>query len=80
MVAVPHRQPVLLAKQLASLDVSSEERLIVGVGVGQSSVEPRPGLERCADFQNCCGPVIGGDGVCPGEDCQIREVVAVSAE
>jgi alkanesulfonate monooxygenase SsuD/methylene tetrahydromethanopterin reductase-like flavin-dependent oxidoreductase (luciferase family) len=39
VVVVPHRQPVLLARQLASLDVFSEGRLIVGVGVGQSSVE-----------------------------------------
>ncbi len=41
VVVIPHRQPVLLAKQLASLDVLSEGRLIVGVGVGKSSVEFR---------------------------------------
>lgn len=38
VVVVPQRQPVLLAKQLACIDVLSKGRLIVGVGVGH--IEP----------------------------------------
>jgi len=38
VIVLPQRQPVLLAKQLASIDVLSKGRLIVGVGVGY--VEP----------------------------------------
>ncbi len=38
VLVLPQRQPVLLAKQLASIDVLSKGRLIVGVGVGY--VEP----------------------------------------
>lgn len=38
VVVLPQRQPVLLAKQLASIDTLSRGRLIVGVGVGY--VEP----------------------------------------
>jgi probable F420-dependent oxidoreductase len=38
VVVLPQRQPVLLAKQLTSLDVLSKGRLTVGVGVGY--VEP----------------------------------------
>jgi probable F420-dependent oxidoreductase len=38
VIVLPQRQPVLLAKQLASLDVLSRGRLTVGIGVGY--VEP----------------------------------------
>src|SRR5919109_5066241 len=38
VIVLPQRQPVLLAKQLTSIDVLSGGRLMVGVGVGY--VEP----------------------------------------
>jgi probable F420-dependent oxidoreductase len=38
VLVLPQRQPVLLAKQLASIDLLSRGRLIVGIGVGY--VEP----------------------------------------
>src|SRR6266511_9059 len=38
VIVLPQRQPVLLAKQLASIDVLSKGRLTVGIGVGY--VEP----------------------------------------
>jgi probable F420-dependent oxidoreductase len=34
VIVLPQRQPVLLAKQLTSIDVLSKGRLIVGIGVG----------------------------------------------
>ena len=34
VIVMPQRQPVLLAKQLTSIDVLSKGRLIVGIGVG----------------------------------------------
>jgi probable F420-dependent oxidoreductase len=39
VIVLPQRQPVLLAKQLTSIDVLSEGRLIVGLGVGYLEAE-----------------------------------------
>lgn len=41
VIVLPQRQPVLLAKQLASLDVLSKGRLMVGIGVGYIEPELR---------------------------------------
>jgi probable F420-dependent oxidoreductase len=41
VIVLPQRQPVLLAKQLTSIDVLSEGRLIVGLGVGYVEAELR---------------------------------------
>ena len=41
VIVLPQRQPVLLAKQLTSLDVLCEGRLIVGLGVGYLEAELR---------------------------------------
>jgi len=41
VIVLPQRQPVLLAKQLTSIDVLSEGRLIVGLGVGYLEDELR---------------------------------------
>ena len=41
VIVLPQRQPVLLAKQLTSIDVLSEGRLIVGLGAGYLEAELR---------------------------------------
>jgi probable F420-dependent oxidoreductase len=41
VIVLPQRQPVLLAKQLASIDVLSRGRLVVGIGVGYLEPEFR---------------------------------------
>ena len=41
VIVLPQRQPVLLAKQLASLDALSKGRLIIGIGVGYVEAELR---------------------------------------
>lgn len=39
VIVLPQRQPVLLAKQLASIDFLSKGRLIVGIGIGYLELE-----------------------------------------
>ncbi len=41
IIVLPQRQPVLLAKQLASIDALSKGRLMVGIGVGYVETELR---------------------------------------
>jgi probable F420-dependent oxidoreductase len=41
VIVLPQRQPVLLAKQLSTVDVLSKGRLIVGIGVGYLEPELR---------------------------------------
>jgi probable F420-dependent oxidoreductase len=41
VIVLPQRQPVLLAKQLSTIDVLSKGRLIVGIGVGYMEPELR---------------------------------------
>jgi probable F420-dependent oxidoreductase len=41
VIVLPQRQPVLLAKQLASIDVLSKGRLTVGIGIGYLEPELR---------------------------------------
>lgn len=41
VIVLPQRQPVLLAKQLASLDILSRGRLTIGIGVGHIEEEMR---------------------------------------
>jgi probable F420-dependent oxidoreductase len=41
LIVLPQRQPVLMAKQISSIDVLSNGRLIVGIGVGYEELELR---------------------------------------
>ncbi len=74
VLVLPQRNPVLLAKQLTSVDVLSEGRLIVGVGVGHIEAElaalgvpmsergsrTEDGLARMLELWK--SPQTGGDG------------------
>lgn len=58
MLVLPHRQPVLAAKMLATVDVLSKGRLTVGVGVGWMSEEIAllggpPFAERAQASEEC---------------------------
>jgi probable F420-dependent oxidoreductase len=41
LIVLPQRQPVLMAKQISSIDVLSKGRLIFGIGVGYEELELR---------------------------------------
>jgi probable F420-dependent oxidoreductase len=62
VLVLPQRQPVLLAKQLASIDLLSRGRLIVGVGVGHLEQELRafavPLAERGMRADECLDAVL----------------------
>ena len=49
VIVLPQRQPVLLAKQLSTIDVLSKGRLIVGIGVGYLEPELRAFWVSLAD-------------------------------
>ena len=56
ILVLPHRDPVLLAKMLVTIDVLSGGRLDVGVGVGWSRVEFRAlGAERLFEPRGSAG-------------------------
>ena len=49
VLVLPQRQPVLLAKQLSSIDVLSKGRLTIGIGVGYLEPELRATGASLAD-------------------------------
>ena len=51
VLVIPYLHPMVLAKELATLDHLSGGRLVVGVGVGRSRI--RPSLSAATDRRHC---------------------------
>ena len=62
IVLVPERHPVLLAKEVATLDMYSGGRFLFGIGA-----RLEPGGERDS-WRRLRSPLVPGAGVCPGNE------------